>query len=243
MYKSYNEIGVSEEKHQDQYAILELVDQEQKNKILSSHRVVLVDVFANWCGPCKQIAPSYSLLAMKYSKPTICALVKQQYDSVEEEIKNKIQGIPLFLYYINGELRDTVVGADLNEVENKLQVILSEVMNEVNLTREEKVKPNQPPPQYKSNIRSSKGTIPDFSNELNLYPSSPSPGPVNPYNQIRAPYPPSQNKYNSFQNEKVQNNLEQARYEHGQNLNTNDPIRNTQQHGTDKNPTYSVRYN
>lgn len=238
MYKSYSEIGVSEEKNQDQYAILELINQEQKNDIINSHRVVLIDIFANWCGPCKQIAPSYALLAMKYSKPTICAVVKQQFDSVEEDIKNKIQGIPLFLYYINGELKDKVIGADLNEVENKLQSILSDVMK--NLKPNENV--NNPPPQFKSNIRSSKGFIPDFSNDRMPYQStstsiptpSPSPSPYSP-EYTRAPYPPTNNRFNSLINSHGQN--PSSGFGHNQNATSKPEYPNT------NNPTYSVRYN
>lgn len=153
MYKSISEIGAPENKNRDQYSVLELVNQEQKNQILRTHKVVLVDVFANWCGPCKTIAPSYALLAMKYSKPTICAVVKQQYDSVEDEIKDKIQGIPLFLYFENGQLVNTVVGADLEQVEKELIKLLERAVNTDNSRHD-------PPPQYKSNIRNSRGTAP-----------------------------------------------------------------------------------
>lgn len=219
MYKSISEIGISENKNQDQYSVLELVNDDQKAQLLNSHKVVLVDVFADWCGPCKQIAPSYALLAMKYAKPTICAVVKQQYDNVEEEIKNKIQGIPLFLFYEYGNLIDTVVGGDLTEVEKKLESVLSRVISESNLTKEQSqdVSIGQVPPQYKSNIRNSRGNMPSFnenyqpsmhtlsmpsqSNSINNSMNNPMNNPMMSQGmpKPRAPYPPVYSEQNNNQ--------------------------------------------
>lgn len=228
MYKSIGEIGVVENKNQDQYAVLELVNDDQKKQLLNSHKVVLVDVFADWCGPCKQIAPSYALLAMKYAKPTICAVVKQQYDNVEDEIKDKIQGIPLFLFYEYGKLVDMTAGGDLADVEKRLEALLSRVISESNLTKEQRqdVSIGQVPPQYKSNIRSSKGNMPDFENYKPVYQVDTQPR-LNPsmhnmmmpsqsvgkdardsfmQSQPRAPYPQMQNQYPQNQFNQQQQN-------------------------------------
>lgn len=234
MYKSIGEIGVVENKNQDQYAVLELVNDDQKKQLLNSHKVVLVDVFADWCGPCKQIAPSYALLAMKYAKPTICAVVKQQYDNVEDEIKDKIQGIPLFLFYEYGKLVDMTAGGDLADVEKRLEALLSRVISESNLTKEQRqdVSIGQVPPQYKSNIRSSKGNMPDFENYKPVYQVDTQPrlnpsmhnmmmpsqsvgkdarDSFMPSQQQRAPYPQMQNQYPQ-PNQQMQNQYPQNQY-------------------------------
>jgi thiol-disulfide isomerase/thioredoxin len=142
MYKNFSDMAQQEISGQDQYSILEIVNDEQKKQLINSHKILLVEIFADWCGPCKTIAPSYSLLALKYSKPGICSVVKQQFDRVEQAIKEKVQGIPIFLFYILGNLVDTVVGGDLEQVESHL---MSDPKGQNRYN---------PPPQYKNTLGS-----------------------------------------------------------------------------------------
>ena len=90
MYKSYSELGVKPEQTQDQYSVLEIKSMDERNKLMQSNRILCVDIYADWCGPCKQTAPAYSVLATKYNKPGMCLLVKQNWDKVDQTERSKI---------------------------------------------------------------------------------------------------------------------------------------------------------
>jgi thiol-disulfide isomerase/thioredoxin len=122
MYKNYSELGIKPEQNQDQYSVLELKSADERMQLIQSHRLVCIDIYADWCGPCKQTAPAYSVIATKYNKPGMVAVVKLNWDVIGKEERNNINGIPLFLFYLDGKLVDNIIGADLAEVENKLKM-------------------------------------------------------------------------------------------------------------------------
>lgn len=120
-YKSYQDLGTQDETGKDQYSVISIEDAQEKTALLTQNRLVCVDVYADWCGPCKQIAPDYSMLASKYNKKGFL-LVKELY---EKKLSEQIRGIPTFIFYADGKEVDRVVGADLQEVDSKLTEILN----------------------------------------------------------------------------------------------------------------------
>ena len=78
--------------------------------VLKSDRPVLVDYWAEWCGPCKMIAPVLEEIADEYGeKLRICKL---DIDANQETPgKYGIRGIPTLMLFKNGELEATKVGA------------------------------------------------------------------------------------------------------------------------------------
>jgi thioredoxin 1 len=127
MYKNYSELGRSENKQKDQYNILELQNFQQKQQILSQNKLVCVDIFADWCGPCRQISPSYSILATTYNKPGLCLLVKE---NLSKNLSSDIHGVPTFHFFVQGQLVDKIVGADLEIVEKKLNYYLNQIRDQ-----------------------------------------------------------------------------------------------------------------
>ena len=105
---------------------------EDKNNCLMENRIVCVDLYADWCGPCKLIAPEYDKLAQKYNKKGICKLVKENVeDSLTQDFQ--INGIPAFIFYKDGRLvvdgkREpvSVVGGNLQQVESILNTLLQQ---------------------------------------------------------------------------------------------------------------------
>jgi thioredoxin 1 len=79
-------------------------------EVLKSATPVLVDYWAEWCGPCKQIAPILDEVATAYDGKLIVA--KMNVDENREiPAKFGIRGIPTLMLFKNGELVATKVGA------------------------------------------------------------------------------------------------------------------------------------
>ena len=78
--------------------------------VLNSDRPVLVDYWAEWCGPCKMIAPILEEIANEYGeKLRVCKLDIDE--NQETPGKYGIRGIPTLMLFKNGELEATKVGA------------------------------------------------------------------------------------------------------------------------------------
>ena len=78
--------------------------------VLQSSQPVLVDYWAEWCGPCKMIAPILDEIANEYSGRL--KVVKLNIDDNQKTPANYgIRGIPTLMLFKNGELAATKVGA------------------------------------------------------------------------------------------------------------------------------------
>jgi thioredoxin 1 len=90
--------------------IVHTTDADFDQDVLNSDRPVLVDYWAEWCGPCKMIAPILEEIADEYGeKLRICKL---DIDANQETPgKYGIRGIPTLMLFKNGELEATKVGA------------------------------------------------------------------------------------------------------------------------------------
>jgi len=78
--------------------------------VLNSDVPVLVDFWAEWCGPCKSIAPILEEIASSYSGKL--QVVKLNIDeNAETPLKFGIRGIPTLMLFKNGSMEATKVGA------------------------------------------------------------------------------------------------------------------------------------
>ena len=79
-------------------------------EVLNSDVPVLVDYWAEWCGPCKVIAPVLEEIAAEYNgKMKICKLDIDANENTPP--KYGIRGIPTLMLFKNGNLVDTKVGS------------------------------------------------------------------------------------------------------------------------------------
>ena len=78
-------------------------------ELVNSGKPVLVDFWAEWCGPCRAITPMVEELAKEYEGKAIVG--KCDVDSNNAiAMKFGIRNIPTVLFFKNGELKDKIVG-------------------------------------------------------------------------------------------------------------------------------------
>ena len=78
--------------------------------VLGSTRLVLVDFWAQWCGPCRALAPVVESIAKQYAGSV--QVVKLNVDGNPSVVeKFKIEAIPTLIVFQNGEEKDRVIGA------------------------------------------------------------------------------------------------------------------------------------
>ncbi|HHV09246.1 MAG TPA: thioredoxin [Clostridiales bacterium] len=89
---------------------LQFTDANFQKEVLESNIPVLVDFYADWCGPCKMIAPIVAELAEEY-KDTFKIGKLNVDDSPETAQKYRVMSIPTLIIFKNGAAVETVVGA------------------------------------------------------------------------------------------------------------------------------------
>lgn len=91
-------------------AVKEFTDENFESEVLKSDKPVLVDFWAQWCGPCKQLAPVLDQLAGELGEQVSIGKVNIE-DSPEVPTKYGIRGVPTMILFKNGEPVATKVGA------------------------------------------------------------------------------------------------------------------------------------
>jgi thioredoxin 1 len=90
--------------------IIEVTDDSFEDEVLNSSEPVLVDYWAEWCGPCKMITPVLEEIASDYSGKI--KVVKLNIDdNPDTPPKFGIRGIPTLMLFKGGEVEATKVGA------------------------------------------------------------------------------------------------------------------------------------
>ena len=91
-------------------ATVNVTDENFDQEVLKSAKPIVVDFWAEWCGPCKQIGPSLEEISNEMAEHVIIA--KHNIDNEPNTpTKYGIRGIPTMLLFHGGELKATKVGA------------------------------------------------------------------------------------------------------------------------------------
>ena len=103
---------------------IEFTDANFDELVLKSDKPVLVDFWAEWCGPCRMIAPALEEISKEYEGKAV--VVKCDVDNNPGVVsKFGIRNIPTVLYFKDGKIADKQVGAvPKSNFVNKLNILL-----------------------------------------------------------------------------------------------------------------------
>lgn len=80
-----------------------------ESEVLKSEQPVLVDFFADWCGPCRSLAPIIEQMAEEYTgKAKVCKINVDDNQAIAQQFG--VMSIPTLIFFKGGQKADQVVG-------------------------------------------------------------------------------------------------------------------------------------
>jgi thioredoxin 1 len=107
---SIQEGGIMASEH-----ILMLSDADFEKEVINSDTPVLVDFFADWCGPCKMIAPYLEDLAKEFDGKVKIAKLDVDKNNASAA-QYSVRSIPTLILFENGAQKEMIVGADAAKI-------------------------------------------------------------------------------------------------------------------------------
>ena len=101
---------------------LKLTDANFQSEVIDSKLPVLVDFWAEWCGPCKMIGPVLDQVSSELEGQAKVGKVNID-DARDLAVKYGVRSIPLLLFFKNGEVKDQVVGASATKDQLKAKLL------------------------------------------------------------------------------------------------------------------------
>ena len=103
---------------------LQLNEDNFEAEVLNSSKPVLVDFWAEWCGPCKMISPMIDELATEMGDSAVVGKVNVD-DAQALAAKYGVRSIPFLLFFKDGEVKEQVVGANVTKdsLKEKLEAL------------------------------------------------------------------------------------------------------------------------
>jgi thioredoxin 1 len=91
-------------------ATVEVTNETFDTQVLQADRPVLVDFWAEWCGPCKQIAPALEQISDELAgKVTVAKVNIEDYPEISG--RYAVRGIPTMILFKDGQMKDVKIGA------------------------------------------------------------------------------------------------------------------------------------
>jgi thioredoxin 1 len=94
----------------------------EKKKHIWTHEICIFKIGADWCGPCKQIAPLVEKFAQKVNQPGKVMIISENAD---HKLSANVTSIPCFDFYFRGKKQHRQVGADIDEFMRNVNMMIS----------------------------------------------------------------------------------------------------------------------
>lgn len=97
-----------------------------ENEVINADKPVLLDFYADWCGPCKMLSPVLSEIADEYADVIRVAKVNVD-DEPELAMKFRVSSIPMLVFFKDGKIISTSVGyRPKDEILNELKLYMNQ---------------------------------------------------------------------------------------------------------------------
>ena len=104
--------------------LLDFTDMDFEQQVTKSDKPVLVDFWAPWCGPCKAMTPTIEKLAGEFSGRMLVGKMDIQAHP-QAAGKLGIRSIPTLLFFKNGQIVDSLIGAAAEDkIREKMEIVL-----------------------------------------------------------------------------------------------------------------------
>ncbi|GIJ82169.1 hypothetical protein Asppvi_000674 [Aspergillus pseudoviridinutans] len=114
-------------------APVHISSKEQFSTLLSTSKFVVADFYADWCGPCKAIAPAYEQLAKQLSRPNRITFTKVNVDEQQDIARAYgVTAMPTFIVFQQGRAISTVRGADPKALSDAVRKLADEANKDDN---------------------------------------------------------------------------------------------------------------
>ncbi|PYH42807.1 thioredoxin family protein [Aspergillus saccharolyticus JOP 1030-1] len=97
--------------------------EEFKEKVLNSQDTVVLDCFAEWCGPCKAIAPKVAEFSERYPQAKFYMIDVDELSDVAAELG--VRAMPTFMLFKEGQKVNDVVGANPPALEAGIKALIA----------------------------------------------------------------------------------------------------------------------
>ena len=111
--------------------VVHITSPQHFTQVLQSSRIVVTDLWADWCAPCKAIAPIFESLAEQLTRPNIVTFTKVDTEAqANKDIAQtyNITALPTFMIFKNGRETKTIRGANAKELDSAIKQLAQEAV-------------------------------------------------------------------------------------------------------------------
>lgn len=104
----------------------EILNDSNFDQFIKDNENVMVDFFAEWCGPCKMLGPIIDELAEELKDKNVKIVKVNVEESPQSAQKFEVMSIPTIIYFKKGEVKETTMGLmDKNSLKEKIDGLIS----------------------------------------------------------------------------------------------------------------------
>ena len=134
IYKTYGSLSESKTNQPSQpsppqenekMSLIEIETPEQRNEMIKNVTLLVIDYYASWCRPCKEMLPDLEKIANEYRG--IVVFAKHTVEDENLGIPRDVTGVPTFHFFSNQQFRDdlTIVGANTQLLRENIQKLIA----------------------------------------------------------------------------------------------------------------------